>query len=228
VPKLKYFVQCDSVEKKDGKFSAIGIFDTIYSRIFPIQHEKFSLLLGFTDAVPGKYEVEMEIVSPSGQSICKTQGEFQATSTEQVINLIFNYEKFPLPEAGRYGITVYVQGDACGEYCFSATQPSEMQILLTEEEKEKRIGDKTYVQTISIKINCHKCNNEFKLQLNLDKNKLPDAGYLPFPPGDVLSCPCGEKIDLSTARKQFGSMLGMPHEMIERMQKNKKGTNNND
>ena len=192
MPRLKYFLQCDDVKQENGKLCPVGLFDTIYALTFPTAHPKMYLMLGFVDAEPGIYDVEIHICDPQGrEDFGKVEGKVESKSMDQTINMPILLEKFPLPEAGEYKFIVYVQGDFLCEYSFRAIQSESSNV----------------VQSANIDVECPKCHSKHRFQIGADPKFMPEIGFLPFPPGDVCKCTCGNEIDLSAARKEFLSII---------------------
>ncbi|MGG3893597.1 SDH family Clp fold serine proteinase [Geobacillus stearothermophilus] len=60
-------------------------------------------------------------------------------------------------------------------------------------------------------LQCRRCNKIMKIQANLGQVQPLESGHIPFPPNNILECPgCGEKMDLTPARKDIQSQTGLP------------------
>ena len=225
MPKLKYFIQCDEVQQKDGKYCPMGLFDTIYSLVFPTQHNKFSLMLGFVNAAPGTYDIEIHISAPNKEVFGEVKGTFVSESADQTINTVFNIEKMPLPMAGEYMFSVFVQGDLLCEYAFRAMPPMKRQENLSAEDLHKLKADPNIIQSANAEVECPKCHQRHKFQLHLDPTALPEKGFMPFPPGNIFKCICSNTINLESARMSLSNLVGLPKDVLEKLnpKKNIKG-----
>jgi hypothetical protein len=117
MPRIKYFVQCDEVKNENGKFSAIGIFDTIFASSFPAVHRQFFLMLGLLGA-EGVFDVECLIISPEGRTIANSKGQLKLDSPQSVGNVAFGFMNFLLPQPGKYKISVFLDGDFLADHFF--------------------------------------------------------------------------------------------------------------
>ena len=221
MPRIKYLIQCDSVKQENGKYNALGIFDTIYSFVFPTVHEHFSLLLGVVDADPGKYDLLIYLYTPSEKQLAEIKGTFNITSKLQTLKYVINLDKCPLPEEGEYRISVMIQGDVVCEYKFRALSPVKRNRELTEEELKKVLNNEDYVQSANAAIECPQCHQRWQFQSNLDKKALPNKGFLPFPPGGRFHCTCGKDMDLRATQHNIEQLLGLPKNLIQDLQKGK-------
>ncbi|MCX7718650.1 MAG: hypothetical protein N2111_09670 [Candidatus Sumerlaeaceae bacterium] len=213
-PRLKYFIQCDEVRHDGGKFSAIGIFDTIFAFVFPAVHRRFFLLLGFHGPA-GQYDVELEFTDPTGRVAAKVSGQLGIPADGQTSNVVFNLEHFPLPCEGVYKITVFLDGDFLAEQEFRVQPPvpprertpEEIAILLTQPD---------IVKSANADVRCDRCQAVYRFQHLLDPNARPEAGFLPLPPGDIFKCAvCGRSLNLSQVRQSLSNIVGIPRQWLE-------------
>lgn len=213
IPKLKYFIQCDEVRNESGKFSALGLFDTIFSFIFPATHRKFFLLLGFVGA-EGKYDVELQITGPDGRSLGNTKGEINLERPEQVSNVVFAFENFPLPVEGRYTLSVFLDGDFLAEHYFHARPPFPRR-QRTPEEIAILLQQNEIIKSANADVHCDRCKASYRFQMQLDPNAPVQAGYMTLPPGDVFLCgACGNKIALGQVRQNLENIVGIPQQWL--------------
>jgi len=213
IPKLKYFIQCDEVRNDNGKFSALGLFDTIFSFIFPASHRKFFLLLGFIGA-EGKYDVELQITAPDGRSLGNTKGEINLERPEQVSNVVFAFENFPLPLEGRYTLSIFLDGDFLTEHYFHARPPFPRRER-TVEEIAMLLQQDGIIKSANADVNCDRCRATYRFQMQLDPNAPVQQGFMKLPPGDVFLCgSCGNKIALGQVRQNLENIVGIPQQWL--------------
>lgn len=68
-PHLDWIIVCDDVRAEVGdKISLMGLFDTIYSQVFPAVHPRLAIVASWS-GVPGDYQSTIEIVSPTGELV---------------------------------------------------------------------------------------------------------------------------------------------------------------
>lgn len=213
IPKLKYFIQCDEVRNDSGKFSAVGIFDTIFSFIYPATHKRFFILLGFIGA-EGKFDIEVHFTGPDGRQIAKASGEISALSTEQVTNTVFSFENFPLPMEGRYTISVFLDGDFFGEQHFRVQPPFQSRER-TPDEIATLLQQPDIIKSANVDVGCDKCKTIYRFQVQLDSSAPVESGFLHLPPGDEFACSvCGQRIPIRQVRRNMDNILGIPRQWL--------------
>lgn len=213
LPKLKYFVQCDEVRNDAGKLSALGIFDTIFSLIFPATHKRFFVLLGFVGA-EGQFDVELQISPPSGPGIARANGQLALQSPDQVGNVIFGFENFPLPVQGVYTVSVFMDGDFYTEQSFRV-QPPFQKRQRTPEEVAILLNQPDIVKSASAELACDHCKTVYRFQHHLDPAAPAEPGFLKIPPGDVFACAvCGNHIQIRQLRDNLENLVGIPRQWL--------------
>lgn len=214
VPKLKYFIQCDEVRNDGGKFSALGLFDTIFSLIFPATHRRFFLLLGFVGG-EGEYDVELHITAPDGNSMGQAKGKLHLASPEQVGNVVFAFENLPLPSEGRYTLSLFLDGDFCAEHYFNVRPPVARR-KRTPEEIAALLKDPDIIKSANADVQCDKCRAVYRFQLQLDPAAPVDPGFLRIPPGDFFACGgCGRHIPITQVRQNLENIVGISRRLLE-------------
>ena len=212
-PKLKYFLQCDEVRNDQGKFSAQGIFDTIFSFIFPANHKKFFLLAGFTGD-PGEHKLELQVSGPDGRVLGNTRGELKLDSPDHVANVIFGFENFPLPSEGRYTLSLFLDGDFLVEYPFTARPPFPRKERSPEEIAEL-LSRPDVIRSANADVECARCRASYKFQLQLDPNAPVEDGFTRLPPGQSFLCgKCGNEITLAQVRQNLENIVGIPRQWL--------------
>lgn len=214
VPKLKYFIQCDLVRNDNGKFSAIGLFDTIFSLIFPASHKQFFLLLGFVGG-EGTYDIELQITAPDGQVLGQTKGQLQLAAPNQVGNVVFAFENFPLPREGCYTLSVFLDGDFCAEHFFTARPPFARR-QRTPEEIGALLTQPEVIKSANADVSCEKCRAAYRFQLQLDPAAPVETGFLRLPPGEYFICSqCGEQIQIGQVRQNLENIVGLDRRWLQ-------------
>jgi hypothetical protein len=208
-PKLKYIIQCDEVRIENGKFSAVGMFDNIYSFIFPAAHKKFFLLIGFTGE-PGMHSLDMQVTGPGGESLGNTHGQLKIENRDQTVNTVFAFENFPLPAEGRYTLSLFIDGDFLLEDFFTARPPVPRREK-TSDEISKLLEQPDVIHSANADVSCTKCRGIYKFQLKLDPTADVDEGFMKMPPGEAFTCgQCGNIVPLTQVRQNLENIVGIP------------------
>jgi hypothetical protein len=212
-PKLKYFIQCDEVRNENGKFSAFGIFDTIFSFIFPANHKRFFLLAGFSGE-RGDHKLELQVSGPDGRILGNTGGELRLESEDMVANVIFEFATFPLPTEGRYTLSLFMDGDFLVEHFFTAKPPFPRR-QRTREEIIALLNQPEVIRSANADVECNRCRTNYKFQLQLDPEAPVDEGYERLPEGQLLRCgKCGNEIPLGQVRQNLENIVGIPRQWL--------------
>jgi hypothetical protein len=213
MPKLKYFIQCDEVRNENNKLSAVGLFDTIHSFIFPATHKKFFLLMGFF-AAEGKFDLELQFGAPDGNILARTKGDFELNDITQVANVVFAFEDFQLPAQGRYSVSIFLDGDFFAEHFFRAMPPFPKR-QRTDEEIRALLNQPDIIKSANIDVPCSKCRTLYRFQHHLDPVAPAEAGFLRLPPGEFFVCSaCGQKIELRQIRDNLENIVGIPRQWL--------------
>lgn len=212
-PKLKYFIQCDEIRNDNGKFSALGLFDTIFSFVFPTAHNRFFLLLGFTGE-PGRHDLDLELRAPDGSPLGVTKGELTLPTADHLVNVVFAFENLPLPAEGRYSITLFLDGDFHADHHFAVRAPV-APVPRSREEIEALLARPETIKSAHAEIACERCGARYRFQMTLDPAAPVDAGCLRFPPGDEFACGgCANRIALGRIRMNLQNVVGIDHRWI--------------
>jgi hypothetical protein len=212
-PKLKYFIQCDEVRNENGKFNAFGIFDTIFSFIFPATHKRFFLLAGFSGD-PGEHKLDLQVSGPDGRMLGNTGGELKLESADMVANVIFEFGSFPLPSEGRYTLSLFMDGDFLVEHFFTAKPPFPRRER-TREEILALLNQPEVIRSANADVECSRCRATYKYQLQLDPETPVDPGYDRLPSGPSFTCPkCSNEIPLAQVRQNLENIVGIPRQWL--------------
>jgi hypothetical protein len=114
-PTLRYTILCDDVRQEmGGKFSLMGLFESIYANVFPAVHPRFAIVNEWTGG-KGEFTVRMRLLSPDReQVISESEGTitlFSETQRHRDISIRFN-TTFAVP--GTYWIETLLDGERVG------------------------------------------------------------------------------------------------------------------
>ncbi len=213
IPRLKYFITCDEVKNEGGKFSAIGIFDTIFSFIYPATHQRFFVLIGCVGAA-GRFGLELQFSDPEGRPFAKATGELVLPSDQQVGNAVFVFERFPLPVQGMYTISVFLDGDFFAEHHFRVHPPFPKRDR-TSDEIATLLAQPNIIKSAHVDVACDQCKAVYRFQKHLDPNQPVDQGFLPVPPGEFFICAvCGKRLQVKQVRENLDNIVGIPQQWL--------------
>ncbi len=214
IPKLKYLLQCDEVRDDNGKFSAIGIFDRIWSFVYPARHKQFGLLLGFYGA-QGSYELELQVSAPDGSDLGRINGKLELRADDNVANVAINFQDLPLPAEGEYTISLFLNGDFYTEHKFFVQAPFQ-QHDRTPEQIQMLLANPDIVKVANADVQCERCKAMYRFQLYLDSTVRPEPGFLALPPGDSFNCgSCGQQVNIAQIRRNLQNIVGIPRQWLE-------------
>ncbi|MCX7020535.1 MAG: hypothetical protein NTY46_16400 [Candidatus Sumerlaeota bacterium] len=221
LPKLKYFIQCDEVRNEGGKCSAIGIFDVIYTVVFPATHRRFFILMGFAgteDEAGGESahaEIQVQFTAPNGNVIATATGKLVMPHTGQTTNVVFAFENFPIPMRGIYTITVFLDGDFYCEHTFRV-QPPFPHREHTREDIAILLNQTDIIKSANVDVKCDRCGAVYRFQHHLDPNAQSEQGFLRLPPGEFFVCAvCGRELRIAQVRENMENIVGIPRQWLE-------------
>lgn len=121
--RVEAFLMCDAVivDPVSKKPTVQGIFDELYFDSFPAAYERNFMVFGRLRLDrPGSIEAEIEVQTPSGRRE-KVGPPMQLNSANtQVIGLLTPGQRFPVPEVGRYVISLIVDGKRISDFHVTA------------------------------------------------------------------------------------------------------------
>lgn len=103
---------CDYLidEKNSNKKTLAGIFSVIYGKKFPTQFRPFWLYASFTN-LTGEHSFAINIVFEKAQNVLLSLGgNVNSQSQDAVIELSIPVKPILLPEPGKYGVTLHIDG----------------------------------------------------------------------------------------------------------------------
>ncbi len=114
-PMLGYTILCDDVRQEmGGKFSLMGLFESIYANAFPAVHPRFAIVNEWTGG-KGEFKVRIRLLAPDREQIISESEAaivlFSETQRHRDISLRFN-TKFAVP--GTYWIETLLDDERVG------------------------------------------------------------------------------------------------------------------
>ncbi len=114
-PRLLYTLLCDDVRQElGGKFSLMGLFESIYANVFPAVHPRFAIVNEWTGG-RGDFLVRTRLLSPDQREVLSESESklslFSETQRHRDISVRFN-TTFPTP--GTYWIESLLDGERIG------------------------------------------------------------------------------------------------------------------
>lgn len=114
-PALSYTLLCDDVRQEmGGKFSLMGLFETIYANVFPAVHPRFAIVNEWTGG-KGEFTVKIRLLSPDKeQVISESEAKislFSETQRHRDISIRFN-TTFAAP--GTYWVETILDDERVG------------------------------------------------------------------------------------------------------------------
>jgi hypothetical protein len=114
-PRLSYTLLCDDVRQEmGGKFSLMGLFESISSHSFPALHHRFAIMNEWTGG-KGEFTVRIRLLTPDqAQVISESETKltlFNETQRHRDISIRYN-TTFKVP--GTYWIETLLDGERVG------------------------------------------------------------------------------------------------------------------
>jgi hypothetical protein len=117
-PNLISFLLCDSViqDRHTGKWSAIGIFDKILSKKFPVFHANMAIYVRLTD-VEGKYDIRVEFINQNNDKLSIFNGiGFEVLKRQKTLDFGIPLRNLLIPNEGKYNIDLYFNNSFTKSY----------------------------------------------------------------------------------------------------------------
>lgn len=114
-PKLTYTLLCDDVRQEmGGKFSLMGLFESIYANAFPAVHPRFAIVNEWTGG-RGEFRATIRLLAANKKDVLSeseaTVSLFSETQRHRDISVRFN-TTFAAP--GTYWIEMLIDGERAG------------------------------------------------------------------------------------------------------------------
>lgn len=93
-PRLNYTILCDDVRQEmGGKFSLMGLFESIYANTFPVLHHRFAIMNEWSGG-HGEFLVKIRLLTPDQEQVISesesTLNLFSETQRHRDISIRFN------------------------------------------------------------------------------------------------------------------------------------------
>src|ERR1700693_3596077 len=93
-PRLNFTILCDDVRQEmGGKFSLMGLFESIYANSFPAMHHRLAIVNEWT-AGQGEFTVKIRLLTPDrGQVLSESEAKldlFNETRRHRDISIRYN------------------------------------------------------------------------------------------------------------------------------------------
>jgi hypothetical protein len=114
-PRLNYTLLCDDVRQEmGGKFSLMGLFESIYSNTFPAMHPRFAIVNEWTGG-NGEFLSRVRLLAPDQKQVLSESDAkinlFNESQRHRDISVRFN-STFNVP--GTYWIETLLDGERAG------------------------------------------------------------------------------------------------------------------
>lgn len=122
--KIRNFVYCMNVNRKENSTDIIGVLSCILPKKLPYSFS-FSISFDLVGLEEGTHKISMEFVSPSKEIISSvSNGEINLQKenihdipiSQFVINILASLQNVELNETGTYTTKVYLDDEIIGEY----------------------------------------------------------------------------------------------------------------
>jgi hypothetical protein len=209
-PRLRYFLTCDGAQIQNGKVTAIGLFDTVVSAMYPAVHGSMAVVLGFEGQKAATYALGLAILAPDGKELGRVDGpELVMTGHAGTVSQVLELRGLQFPTPGDYRIQVLLDGSPFSDQVLHICEPPRPQIR-TAEELEALLKTPDVITSATSELQCDKCKTVFRFQVHLDPSKPRDPGFLPPPPSKVFVCgTCGNRINSDGVAANLRRLLGL-------------------
>jgi hypothetical protein len=114
-PRLSYTIICDDVRQEiGGKFSLMGLFESIYAGTFPALHHRFAIVNEWSGG-KGEFTVRIRLLAPDREQVLSESETklslFNETQRHRDISIRYN-TTFKVP--GTYWIETLIDGEQAG------------------------------------------------------------------------------------------------------------------
>jgi len=130
-PKLSYTLLCDDVRQElGGKFSLMGLFETIYAGSFPAIHPRFAIINEWIGG-KGEFLARIRLLSPDKKQVLSESESrlvlYSETQRHRDIAVRFN-TAFPAP--GTYWVEILLDNERISLVSLAVLQPGQQQQLV--------------------------------------------------------------------------------------------------
>lgn len=116
-PTLLFSVLCDDVRREDnGKFILLGLFETIGSKVFPVNHPTLFVMNCWAQGI-GQFSQRTKIITPDGQILAQDmETTFKLDSLKAKHRVIARFNNLLFEREGEYPIEVTLDAKLCVRY----------------------------------------------------------------------------------------------------------------
>ena len=130
-PKLSYTLLCDDVRQElGGKFSLMGLFETIYAGSFPAIHPRFAIVNEWTGG-KGEFVAKIRLLGPDKEQVLSESESklvlYSETQRHRDIAVRFN-TTFPVP--GTYWVEILLDNERISLVPLAVQQAGQQQQLV--------------------------------------------------------------------------------------------------
>jgi hypothetical protein len=118
LPDLQFSVLCDDVRKDDhGKFSFVGLFETISSATFPCAHPKMFVVNRWINGY-GTFRQQTRLVAPDNDTILAEDDEtsFSLKTADAKHTVVARFNNLMFQSQGKYWFEIRLNGDPALRY----------------------------------------------------------------------------------------------------------------
>jgi hypothetical protein len=114
-PRLNYTLICDDVRQElGGKFSLMGLFESIYANTFPATHHRFAIVNEWTGG-RGEFSIKIRLLAPDRATVLSESESklalFNETQRHRDISIRYN-TTFKIP--GTYWVELLLDNEQAG------------------------------------------------------------------------------------------------------------------
>jgi hypothetical protein len=119
-PRLSYTILCDDVRQEmGGKFSLMGLFESIFANTFPALHHRFAIVNEWTGG-KGQFQVRIRLLAPDQKQVLSESESrinlFNENQRHRDISIRFN-TTFTVP--GTYWVEMLLDEERAGIFPLS-------------------------------------------------------------------------------------------------------------
>jgi hypothetical protein len=115
---IEIFTLADFAQDNNSKLTVVGTFDSIQSKVFPVQHPACSIAcrLRFAVKETGAHDFKLRLIDEAGkETIQPVEGTINIGTPPNgqfsTINIVINFNQLQFEKAGRYSFELYLDGD---------------------------------------------------------------------------------------------------------------------
>ena len=129
LPECIAIILCDDIfrDERTKKLVIVGTFNDIRAHSFPTVHRQLKVLFTLTNA-RGKYNIALSIENArTGDAIMTLEGPAELSDPLKIFDFDIGIVDLPIPEAGKYWVTLRADGEIIAQRPFTVTQVEQQQ-----------------------------------------------------------------------------------------------------